>query len=111
MAELTFDAAAGGVQTRVRGNVKATIDSVTFAEDGTGTSGSLSWKGTNIDSVRYLGPATSYPMAFNYGAYTSSWNGALQNLTPNTTYTFDFFANSIDEHIKPSASAMKFSIS
>jgi hypothetical protein len=37
-------------------------------------------------------------MAFNYGAYTSSWNGALLNLTPNTTYTFDFFANSIDDY-------------
>jgi hypothetical protein len=85
-------------QTRVRGNVKATVDSVTFADDGTGTAGSLTWKGTNIDSVLYTGPATTYPKAFNYGAYTSSWNGALQNLTPNTTYTFDFFVNSIDDY-------------
>jgi hypothetical protein len=84
--------------TRIRGNVKATLDSVTFTDDGTGTAGTLTWRGTNIDSVRYLGPATTYPLAFNYGAYTSSWNGALQNLTPNTTYTFDFFANSIDDY-------------
>jgi hypothetical protein len=84
--------------TRVRGNVQATLDSVTFTDDGTGTAGTLTWKGTNIDSVRYLGPATSYPLAFNYGAYTSSWNGALLNLTPNTTYTFDFFVNSIDDY-------------
>ena len=84
--------------TRIRGNVQATLDSVTFTDDGTGTAGTLTWKGTNIDSVRYLGPATTYPLAFNYGAYTSSWNGALQNLTPNTTYTFDFFVNSIDDY-------------
>ncbi|NBV66843.1 MAG: hypothetical protein EBR75_07250, partial [Actinobacteria bacterium] len=84
--------------TRVRGNVKATLDSVTFTDDGTGTAGSLTWKGTNIDSVLYTGPATTYPKAFNYGAYTSSWNGALANLTPNTTYTFDFFVNSVDDY-------------
>lgn len=87
-----------GSNTRVRGNVKATVDSVTFTDDGTGTGGSLSWKGTNIDSVLYTGPAANYPKAFNYGAYTSSWNGALQNLTPNTTYTLDFYVNSIDDY-------------
>jgi hypothetical protein len=91
----------GGASTtpsRVRGNVKATLDSVTFKDDGTGTAGTLTWKGTNIDSVRYVGPATTYPSAFNYGAYTSSWNGALTNLTPDTTYTFEFYANSIDDY-------------
>jgi len=89
----------GSGQTgRVRGNVKATLDSVTFKDDGTGTAGTLTWKGTNIDSVLYVGPATTYPSAFNYGAYTSSWNGALTNLTPNTTYTFEFYANSIDDY-------------
>jgi hypothetical protein len=96
----TFDADASGTsaQTRVRGNIKATVDSVTFADDGTGTGGSLSWKGTNIDSVLYTGPAANYPKAYNYGAYTSSWNGALLNLTPDTTYTFDFYVNSIDDY-------------
>jgi hypothetical protein len=91
----------GGASTtpsRVRGNVKATLDSVTFKDDGTGTAGTLTWKGTNIDSVLYVGPATTYPSAFNYGAYTSSWNGALTNLTPDTTYTFEFYANSIDDY-------------
>jgi hypothetical protein len=87
-----------GSTARVRGNVKATLDSVTFKDDGTGTAGTLSWKGTNIDSVLYVGPATTYPSAFNYGAYTSSWNGALTNLTPDTTYTFEFYANSIDDY-------------
>ena len=95
----TFNAdSSASVQTRVRGNVKATIDSVTFTDDGTGTGGSLSWKGTNIDSVLYGGPAETYPKAFNYGAYTSSWNGSLQNLIPDTTYTFDFWVNSIDDY-------------
>jgi hypothetical protein len=89
---------SSGPTARVRGNVKATLDSVTFTDDGTGTGGSLSWKGTNIDSVLYTGPAETYPKAFNYGAYTSSWNGALRNLTPDTTYTFDFFVNSIDDY-------------
>jgi hypothetical protein len=92
---------SGGASTtpsRVRGNVKATLDSVTFKDDGTGTAGTLTWKGTNIDSVRYVGPPTTYPAAYNYGAYTSSWNGALTNLTPDTTYTFEFYANSIDDY-------------
>ena len=89
---------SGSTPTRVRGNVKATVDSVTFTDDGTGTGGSLSWKGTNIDSVLYMGPEANYPKAFNYGAYTSSWNGALRDLTPNTTYTFDFYVNSIDDY-------------
>jgi hypothetical protein len=89
---------SSGPTARVRGNVKATVDSVTFADDGTGTGGSLSWKGTNIDSVLYTGPAATYPKAYNYGAYTSSWNGALLNLTPDTTYTLDFYVNSIDDY-------------
>jgi hypothetical protein len=93
---------SGSTPTRVRGNVKATVESVTFADDGTGTGGSLSWKGTNIDSVLYTGPAANYPNAFNYGAFTSTWNGVLQNLTPDTTYTYDIWVNSIDDY-----SAMK----
>jgi hypothetical protein len=89
---------ASATPTRVRGNVQATLDSVTFKDDGTGTAGTLTWKGTNIDSVRYVGPPTTYPAAYNYGAYTSTWNGALTNLTPDTTYTFEFYANSIDDY-------------
>jgi hypothetical protein len=89
---------SSGSTARVRGNLKATVDSVTFTDDGTGTGGSLSWKGTNIDSVLYAGPAETYPKAFNYGAWTSSWNGALRNLIPNTTYTLDFYVTSIDDY-------------
>lgn len=92
------EASSSSTVTRVRGNVKATLDSVTFTDDGTGTAGTLTWKGTNIDSVLYTGPANNYPKAFNYGVYTSSWNGALKDLTPNTTYTFDLYVNSIDDY-------------
>jgi hypothetical protein len=99
MTDPSYVPGQGAGQTaRVRGNVKATLDSVTFKDDGTGTAGTLTWKGTNIDSVLYVGPATTYPSAFNYGVYTSSWNGALTNLTPDTTYTFEFYANSIDDY-------------
>jgi hypothetical protein len=68
---------------------KAIINSVTFKDDGTGTAGFLTWEGTGIDSILYNGPATTYPKAFNYGAFTSSWNGLLSNLNPDTKYEFD----------------------
>ena len=71
---------------------KATINSVSFKDDGTGTAGYLTWEGTNIDSILYIGPATSYPRAFNYGAFTSSWNGLLNNLNPDTKYVFELGA-------------------
>jgi hypothetical protein len=71
---------------------KATINSVSFKDDGTGTAGYLTWEGTNIDSILYVGPATSYPRAFNYGAFTSSWNGLLNNLNPDTKYVFELGA-------------------
>jgi len=70
----------------------ATINSVSFKDDGTGTAGYLTWEGTNIDSILYVGPATSYPRAFNYGAFTSSWNGLLNNLNPDTKYVFELGA-------------------
>jgi hypothetical protein len=66
----------------------ATIDSLTFKDDGTGTGGKLSWTGKLIDSVLYEGPASTFPGAFSYGSYNSSWNGNLVNLTPDTEYTF-----------------------
>jgi hypothetical protein len=66
----------------------ATLDSLTFKDDGTGTGGKLSWTGKLIDSVLYEGPASTFPGAFSYGSYNSSWNGNLVNLTPDTEYTF-----------------------
>jgi hypothetical protein len=36
----------------------------------------------------YEGPASTFPGAFTYGSYNSSWNGNLVNLTPDTEYTF-----------------------
>ena len=67
---------------------EATINSVTFKDDGTGTAGVLTWEGSNVNSVLYLGPATTYPLAYNYGAFSSTWNGLLHNLTPDTKYEF-----------------------
>ena len=66
----------------------AIIDTLTFKDDGTGTGGKLSWTGKLIDSVLYEGPANTFPGAFSYGVYNSSWNGNLVNLTPDTEYTF-----------------------
>ena len=66
----------------------AIIDTLNFKDDGTGTGGKLSWTGKLIDSVLYEGPANTFPGAFSYGVYNSSWNGNLVNLTPDTEYTF-----------------------
>ena len=75
---------------------KATIDSVSFEDDGTGTAGFLNWKGSGINSVLYGGPAETYPKAFNYGAFSPSWNGLLNNLKPNTEYKFDLGVSTIN---------------
>ena len=74
----------------------ASLTSVTFTDDGTGTAGKLTWSGKNIDSVLYTGPASSYPGPFNFGAFTSSWNGSIRNLTPETSYTISIYAISVD---------------
>lgn len=74
----------------------ASLTSVTFTDDGSGTGGKLSWSGKNIDSVLYTGPASSYPGPFNFGAFSSSWNGSIRNLTPETEYTISIYAISVD---------------
>lgn len=74
--------------TPVRVLVPATIETLIFKDDGTGTGGNLTWAGKLIDSVLYEGPASTFPGAFSYGSYNSSWNGNLVNLTPDTEYTF-----------------------
>ena len=74
----------------------ASLTSITFTDDGTGTAGKLTWSGKNIDSVLYTGPASSYPGPFNFGAFTSSWNGSIRNLTPETEYTISIYAISVD---------------
>lgn len=74
----------------------ASITSLTFADDGSGTAGQLFWGGKNIDSVLYTGPAGSYPTPFSFGAFTSSWNGSIRNLTPETSYTVSIYAISAD---------------
>jgi hypothetical protein len=74
----------------------ASIASLTFSDDGSGTAGRIAWAGKNIDSVLYAGPSSSYPGPFNYGAFTSGWNGTIRNLTPETSYTISIYAVSID---------------
>jgi hypothetical protein len=74
----------------------ASLTSITFTDDGTGTAGKLTWSGKNIDSVLYTGSASSYPGPFNFGAFSSSWNGSIRNLTPETEYTISIYAISVD---------------
>ena len=74
----------------------ASLTSITFTDDGSGTAGKLVWVGKNIDAVLYTGPAGSYPGPFTFGAFTSSWNGSIRNLTPATEYTVSIYAVSAD---------------
>ena len=74
----------------------ASITSLTFTDDGTGTGGKLAWTGKNIDAVLFTGPIDAYPGPYNYGAFTSGWNGRIRNLAADTSYTVSIFAVSID---------------
>ena len=76
--------------------VPATLSAVTFTDDGSGTGGKLAWSGKNIDAVLYTGPAGSYPGPFTFGAFSSTWNGSIRNLTPATEYTISIYAISVD---------------
>jgi hypothetical protein len=76
--------------------VPATISTITFTDDGTGTGGKLNWTGRYIDAVLYMGPAASYPGPFTFGAFSTSWNGAIRNLTPETEYTISIYVISFD---------------
>jgi hypothetical protein len=70
----------------------ATLSSLTFTDDGTGAGGRLNWSGVNINAVLYTGPITSYPGQYNYGTFTSTWDGRIINLTPDTSYTISIYA-------------------
>ena len=74
----------------------ASLTSITYTDDGTGTAGKLTWVGSKIDSVLYTGPATSYPGLFTFGAFSTTWNGRITNLTPDTSYTISIYAISVD---------------
>ena len=89
-------AAAISNSIKTVGVVAASFTGITFTDDGSGTGGKLTWSGKNIDSVLYTGPANSYPGAFNFGAFSSSWNGSIRNLTPATEYTISIYAISVD---------------
>jgi len=74
----------------------ASLTSITFTDDGSGTAGKLAWVGKNIDAVLYAGPSSSYPGLFTFGAFSSSWNGSIRNLTPETSYTISIHVISVD---------------
>ena len=76
--------------------VVAALSALSFVDDGTGTGGKIVWSGRNIDAVLYTGSAAYYPGPYNYGAFTSGWNGRIRNLTPGTSYTVSIFAVSSD---------------
>lgn len=76
--------------------VPATLSNLTFTDDGSGTGGKLAWSGKNIEAVLYTGPAASYPGPFTFGAFSTSWNGTIRNLTPATEYTISIYAISVD---------------
>jgi hypothetical protein len=74
----------------------ASLSSLSFVDDGTGTGGKIIWAGKSIDAVLYTGPVSSYPGPYNYGAFSSGWNGRIRNLTPGTEYTVSIYAISAD---------------
>ena len=74
----------------------ASLTSVSFVDDGSGTGGKLVWSGKNIDAVLYTGPVASYPGPFTFGAFSTNWNGTIRNLTPATEYTISIYAISVD---------------
>jgi hypothetical protein len=76
--------------------VVAALSSLSFADDGTGTGGKIVWSGTSIDAVLYTGSSAYYPGPYNYGAFSSGWNGRIRNLTPGTEYTVSLFVVSAD---------------
>lgn len=78
------------------GNIPAALTALTFVDDGTGTGGKIVWAGKNIDAVLFTGPAGIYPGPYNYGAFTSGWNGRIRNLVPGTSYTVSIYAISED---------------
>ena len=74
----------------------ASISALSFVDDGTGTGGKILWSGKSIDSVLYTGPENSYPGPYNYGAFSSGWNGRIRNLESDKSYTISIFAVSAD---------------
>jgi len=76
--------------------VVASLSSLSFADDGTGTGGKIVWSGKSIDAVLYTGSSAYYPGPYNYGAFTGGWNGRIRNLTPGTEYTVSLFVVSAD---------------
>lgn len=73
-----------------------TLTSLTFVENSTKDGGKLVWTGTNIESVLFTGDSTTYPVPYNYGAFTITWNGSLVNMIPGVTYKMKLEVRSIN---------------
>jgi hypothetical protein len=94
--EELFDRGLIGTRLSCASIEVASISSLSFISDGTGTGGKLVWAGKYISSVLFTGPEAAYPGPYNYGTFTSGWNGRIRNLTPDTSYTISIFAISAD---------------
>ena len=73
-----------------------TLTSLVFVENSTKDGGKLVWTGTNIESVLFTGTSSTYPVPYNYGAFTITWNGSLVNMIPGVTYKMKLEVRSIN---------------
>ena len=96
-------AATTSNEVKLEALIEASITSLTYTDDGTGTAGKLAWAGKYIDLICYTGNKSSYPYPFNYSGCTptydgtsSTWNGSLVNLIPGTKYSATIYALSAD---------------
>ena len=72
-----------------------TLTSLVFVENSTKDGGKLVWTGTNIESVLFTGTSSTYPVPYNYGAFTITWNGSLVNMIPGVNYKLKLEVRSI----------------
>ncbi|HEY3292038.1 MAG TPA: ice-binding family protein [Candidatus Nanopelagicaceae bacterium] len=74
----------------------ATISDLTFTSGGPGaTTGRLTWTTSGGGLYQFVGDPTLYPLPYNYGNQTSTWDGSLVNMLPTKIYpvVVRFFAN------------------
>lgn len=65
----------------------ATIGALVFTSGGPGsTTGKLTWTTTGPGLFQFVGSPNLYPVPYNYGTLTSSWDGSLVNMVPTTNY-------------------------
>ena len=83
----TATATATPTPTATATPCNSTISNLQFATGGSGaTTGKLTWSTSGPGVFEYVGDSTLYPTPYNYGTYTSSWDGSLVNMVPATSY-------------------------